>query len=131
MSIGTGIKGFGRYGIRAYDMELPNLSVNQIGFDIIEIPSTFISTDKELVPSGEYYWILIKNCSNGVDAANMQARSVVGDDLTKSATGYDTTLANMIELTADGQVIGCFDKVTVDRPTSGTTVLKLIRGAPR
>ena len=132
----TGIKGRGRYGIRAYDMETSAISLSSIGFDMEEIDTTFGSLYREVLSNsipGEplKYWVAIKNCSNDNQTAVLQARSVIGDDLSKNTLGYTTDPADMIELPVDGVVYGVFDRVVIDRPSANTTVLKLIRGGPK
>jgi len=132
----TGIKGRGRYGIRAYDMEVSAISLSSIGFDMEEINTAYGSLYKEVLSNPApgvplKYWVAIKNCSNDNQTAVLQARSVVGDDLSKDVNGYNTDLADMIELPADGIIYGVFDKVVIDRPSANTTVLKLIRGGAK
>jgi len=136
----TGIKGKGRYGIRAYDMEVSAISLSSIGFDIASVDTGYGSVYKEFESNplivldsrgGKKYWVAIKNCSNDNQTAVLQARSVVGDDFSKDTNGYTTDLGDMIEIPADGVIYGVFDKVVIDRPSANTTILKLIRGGAK
>ena len=45
----TGIKGKGRYGIRAYDMETSAISLSSIGFDMAKISSTYSFVYREFL----------------------------------------------------------------------------------
>ena len=123
-------------GTRAYyGEEASNISLVGAGSKILTETSVIgpvtysrITFGPHIGLDGSEYCVAIKCISE--TSVSVQARSVIGDNLTKNALGvylHGDTL-NYIELTYGDIIYGKFDEVSIEEPASGSTNVQLIKG---
>ena len=118
-------------GLNLYSGVTPaGIHLSSTGFKIYQIANTAIgATVQHDAPDYEIF-IMVKNISKS-NNADIQLRfdntrsGVVTDDFAKNAT-YSTSTLNTLTLEVQDLLYGRFNKLLINRPASGTSIIMVI-----
>jgi hypothetical protein len=113
-----------------FPTETTNIAVSQLGFEVISIASTSLSTSTihTIDSDKEFVIAAIQNVNtHNIEVQAQKLDDVKGDDL--STTGeYNPLQSRWLTMYPEDIIYGRFEKVALKKPTSGTDYLKLTKG---
>tara|TARA_R100000808_G_C2154717_1_gene165960 strand:+ start:7291 stop:7680 length:390 start_codon:yes stop_codon:yes gene_type:complete len=112
-----------------------NLSLCGAGQELLIITGDPSTTDPTYVEAtftkDTGYCIAIKNTGTGTTPVGIIAKSVVADDLTLAADGvynHGNETGDYFQLAYGDTIYGKFEKVSLEEPSIGRSIVKLIKG---